>query len=79
MKLKDKRMETTNEIFNGIKFIKQNAWEDIFYEKVIHRRKKEQETIQTIYDIGSFNIGFFWMMPNLVTVTVFLLYTYQNN
>jgi len=45
MKLKDERMETTNEIFNSIKIIKQNAWEGFFLKKVSHRRHLELRQI----------------------------------
>jgi ATP-binding cassette subfamily C (CFTR/MRP) protein 2 len=30
----DNRMKTTNEVFSNIKFIKVNAWEEYFYDKV---------------------------------------------
>lgn len=41
MKSKDKRMKTTNEIFSSIKFIKVNAWEEYFYEKLDVKRMDE--------------------------------------
>lgn len=31
---KDKRIKITTEIFNSIKFIKVNSWEEYFYDKV---------------------------------------------
>ena len=30
----DNRMKATNEVFNNIKFIKVNAWEEYFYDKI---------------------------------------------
>ena len=33
-KEKDKRIKITTEIFNSIKFIKVNSWEEYFYDKV---------------------------------------------
>jgi len=30
----DDRMKSTNEVFNNIKFIKVNAWEEYFYDKL---------------------------------------------
>lgn len=34
MKDKDRRMKITNEIFGQIKFIKVNAWEEFFYDRL---------------------------------------------
>ena len=34
MKEKDKRIKVTTEIFNSIKFVKVNAWEEYFYDKL---------------------------------------------
>ena len=34
MKEKDKRIKFTTEIFNSIKFVKVNAWEEYFYDKL---------------------------------------------
>lgn len=34
----DNRMKITNEVFNNIKFIKVNAWEEYFYDKLMSRR-----------------------------------------
>lgn len=31
---KDKRIKITNEIFGQIKFVKVNAWEEYFYDKL---------------------------------------------
>lgn len=36
----DNRMKMTNEIFNNIKFIKVNAWEEYFYDKIEAKRKE---------------------------------------
>lgn len=37
----DNRMKITTEVFNNIKFIKVNAWEEYFYNKLIDRRATE--------------------------------------
>lgn len=34
MKEKDKRIKITTEIFSSIKFVKVNAWEEYFYDKL---------------------------------------------
>ena len=38
---KDERMKITTEIFNAIKFIKANAWEEYFYDKLDTKRNDE--------------------------------------
>lgn len=38
MKRKDKRMKATNEVFSNIKFVKVNAWEEYFYNKLDLKR-----------------------------------------
>lgn len=39
MKDKDGRMKVTSEVLSLIKFIKVNAWEEIFYTKIDEKRK----------------------------------------
>ncbi len=34
----DARMKITSEVFNNVKFVKVNAWEEYFYDKLIKRR-----------------------------------------
>jgi hypothetical protein len=41
MKEKDKRIKITTEIFGTIKFVKVNAWEEYFYDKLNAQREKE--------------------------------------
>ena len=41
MKSKDVRMKATNELLNGIRLIKMNAWETYFKDKVDDTRKIE--------------------------------------
>lgn len=38
LKAKDKRMKITNEIFNQIRFVKANAWEKYFFNKLNRAR-----------------------------------------
>jgi hypothetical protein len=39
MKKKDIRLKTTNEIFSQIKYVKANAYEEIFYFKLNNNRE----------------------------------------
>lgn len=41
MKAKDERMKVTTEVFNAIKFIKANGWEEYFYDKLETKRQSE--------------------------------------
>jgi ATP-binding cassette subfamily C (CFTR/MRP) protein 2 len=36
----DNRMKSTNEIFNNVKFIKVNAWEEYFFDKIQAKRSE---------------------------------------
>lgn len=38
MKAKDERMKTSTEILGAMKFIKSNAWEEYFYDKLDSKR-----------------------------------------
>jgi hypothetical protein len=41
MKVKDERINKTNEVVNAIKLVKCNGWEDIFRDGVMRARKAE--------------------------------------
>ena len=41
---KDLRVKITTEIFSSIKFVKVNAWEEYFYDKLDAQREKELRT-----------------------------------
>lgn len=41
MKVKDERINKTNEVVNAIKLVKCNGWEDIFRDGVMKARKAE--------------------------------------
>lgn len=41
MAAKDERMKATTEVLSAIKFIKSNAWEEYFYDKIDEKRQIE--------------------------------------
>lgn len=45
----DERMKATNEVFNNIKFIKVNAWEEYFYDKLQRLRTEEVQQYSNKY------------------------------
>ena len=65
MKQKDKRIKMTNEVINGIKSIKVNAWERGFLGKIEELRGAEINVMTKVSLISAFN-GF------LVTATPFV-------
>ena len=59
MKLKDKRTKLTNEVLNGIKVLKLNAWESPFEENIAAVRDKEISTIKkAAYITGGLAVSF---------------------
>jgi hypothetical protein len=57
MKLKDKRTKLINEVLNGIKVLKLNAWESAFEENIANVRDKEISTIRkAAYITGGMSI-----------------------
>ncbi|KAG0424169.1 hypothetical protein HPB47_000084, partial [Ixodes persulcatus] len=59
MAFKDMRLRLTNEILNGIKVIKLNAWEPPFIEKVKKVRAKELSSLRK-YSLLQSAFGFIW-------------------
>uniref|UniRef100_A0A6B0VFE5 Putative abc transporter c family member n=1 Tax=Ixodes ricinus TaxID=34613 RepID=A0A6B0VFE5_IXORI len=59
MAFKDLRLRLTNEILNGIKVIKLNAWEPPFIEKVKKVRTKELSSLRK-YSLLQSAFGFIW-------------------
>jgi ABC-type bacteriocin/lantibiotic exporter with double-glycine peptidase domain len=45
-KATDDRMKIISEVFNNIKFIKVNAWEEYFYDKLMQKRGVEIEWLR---------------------------------
>ena len=52
MKEKDKRVKFTTEIFSCIKFLKVNAYEEYFYDKLNEQREKELNIMKKKYYIS---------------------------
>lgn len=67
----DNRMKMSNEIFNNIKFIKVNAWEEYFYDKLELKRKDELGWVQRKYLIESFLTFSMWLAPKMILVATF--------
>ncbi|KAL4482732.1 hypothetical protein ABPG73_021392 [Tetrahymena malaccensis] len=76
---KDDRMKITTEIFNAIKFIKANAWEQYFYDKLDFKRQKELSFVAKKFKIGSVLVFFEWITPVLIINATFGSYVLLGN
>ncbi|KAL4454971.1 hypothetical protein ABPG74_006353 [Tetrahymena malaccensis] len=79
MKEKDDRMKITTEIFNAIKFIKANAWEEYFYDKLDQKRQKELSFIARKFTCGTMSIFSLWITPMLIINATFAGYVLLGN
>ena len=76
MKAKDERMSATNEMLNGIRLIKMNAWERYFWDKVNTARESELVLILKQFWTSVFSVMFLYVTPRLITITIFGTYLY---
>lgn len=67
----DNRMKITNEIFNNIKFVKVNAWEEYFYDKVINRRNEEIKWYHKKYLAEAWSTYSMWFFPKMILLATF--------
>ena len=68
-----------NEILNGIRVIKFYAWERLFSKQIGDLRAKELRNLRNIRHLDSVN-GFVWsVMPVLLSLVTFTIYTLLGN
>ncbi|KRX07923.1 P-loop containing nucleoside triphosphate hydrolase [Pseudocohnilembus persalinus] len=79
MTKKDGRMKVTNEIFGQIKFIKVNAWEEFFYDRLNVKREDELATLKTKIYVQILSIIVFWLTSPLIINAVFAWYSLAGN
>lgn len=70
----DNRMKITNEVFNNIKFIKVNAWEEYFYDKLINRRNEEIGWYHKKFLAESYSTYSMWLTPKMILAATFGTY-----
>ncbi|KAG0583130.1 hypothetical protein KC19_3G111800 [Ceratodon purpureus] len=73
MKFKVKRMAITTKVFNNIKFIKLQAWEDTFKEKIENIRNSERTWLTKFMYVLAMNVFFLWLSPLAVSTATFAL------
>ncbi len=76
---KNDRMKIISEVFNNIKLIKMNAWEDFFYKKLNAKRMLEVEAQRKKVFSRISLLFFLWLTPQLIIASVFFLYTLLKN
>ncbi|CAD8155775.1 unnamed protein product [Paramecium pentaurelia] len=79
MKDKDKRTNCANEIFQQIKFIKVNAYEEYFRSKLTKLRNQEIKTLKTRFFASCLNILSVWLSPMLILNATFVIYVAIGN
>lgn len=67
----DARMKITNEVFNNVKFVKVNAWEEYFYDKLIKRREEEVGWLQKKFLSEAYSTYSMWLTPKLILAATF--------
>lgn len=75
MEAKDKRLKTVAEIFNGVRFIKFNAWESKFLERLAEKRKNELHFLSRMFYRMIISIFWNWFSPALFLAVVLSYYS----
>lgn len=76
---KDKRTKSANELFFSIKFIKLNALENFFIDKLAILRNKEMDILRRRFIFNGLSIMSVWMSPVLVVNATFAMYILMGN
>lgn len=79
MKAKDERTKQANELFSSIKFIKINAFENHFINKLLRLREKEMKVLKSRFLIGCISVFLLWLSPVLIINATFAMYIFLGN
>jgi hypothetical protein len=79
MKAKDDRTKSANELFSAIKFIKINALEEYFIQKLAEYRDKEVGILRSRFLLNGLVIMSVWMSPVLVVNATFGMFIFLGN
>lgn len=79
MKLKDDRIKLLSEVINGIKILKLYAWEMIFKDKIIAKRKTELRKLLNLKILERILETTFHIAPFIVIFATFLTYILIND
>ncbi|KAM3143254.1 hypothetical protein pb186bvf_004586 [Paramecium bursaria] len=79
MKAKDARTKCASDIFQQIKFIKINALENYFIDKISQLRAQEVQTIKSRLIAQSLNVLSVWLSPSLILNSTFVIFIALGN
>lgn len=79
LKAKDARMKVTEEILEIIKYIKVNAHEKYFFQKLNRKREEELRLNKKVNLMNIFTIVVFWLSSPLIISFTFLVYLNLGN
>jgi hypothetical protein len=72
-------MKVTNEVFNNIKFIKVNAWEEYFYDKLMARRATEVYWLRRKMLSEAAATFTMWLAPKFILAGTYILFVEVGN
>ena len=79
MNIKDGRIKVENEVLGGMKIIKLYAWERPFAEKITAARDRELAALWRYKVLQVFSRVLWTVVPTLVSIATFTLYTALGN
>ena len=79
LKMTDKRVKLTNEVFQGIRAIKSYNWEDSFYEQLTTIRHEEMNTLKAGANTRSILTAMLSAAPSVVAVLTLGIYALLGN
>lgn len=71
---KDERMKFTTQIFNHLKILKLNSWEEFFQSKLNEKFAKELKSYRDLLGIFIKSIFIYWTSPVVASVSTFAAY-----
>ena len=75
MKIRDKRIELTSDVLQGIKSIKYLCWEAIFHGKLLEIREQEFELVTKVKYLDSCCIIVWGITSTAIITAAFITYT----
>lgn len=79
LKSKDSRMKITTEIFGNIRFIKSNAWEKYYFNKLNRSRNEELDVLKNVNYLSTLKILLMWLAIPLSISATFGAYVLLGN